>query len=177
MIKHDTASTFVFCPFTDGWRLGLIKHPRLRLHMIPGGYVEDDENHEQAAIREVTEETGLVEVRLVAVPAPGLPEGYPHPPVAREWWKTEIMVPADNHVAEPHVHIDHQYLAVIDSPSPVHEPQHAFGWFAVEELSRLAMPEDTRLLAEHLFPCIAELAAGTLDEAAVLRSFATAETQ
>jgi 8-oxo-dGTP pyrophosphatase MutT (NUDIX family) len=174
VIKHDTASTFVFCQFNDGWWLGLIEHPRLRLHMIAGGHVEDDENHEQAALREVTEETGLVDVRLVASPAPGLPEGYPHPPVAREWWKTEVMVQADNHLAEPHVHVDHQYLAVAGSPNPAQQPKHTFGWFTRIELDQLAMPEDTRMLAEHLFDRIGELADGGLSDAAVLRSFATA---
>jgi 8-oxo-dGTP pyrophosphatase MutT (NUDIX family) len=177
VIKHDTASTFVFCQFADGWRLGLIEHPRLRLHMVAGGHVENDENHEQAAIREVIEETGLVEVRLMPAPAPGLPNGYPHLPVAREWWKTEVMVPADNHLAEPHVHVDHQYLAVVDSPTPAHTPKHTFGWFTAEELSGLVMPEDTRLLAKHLFDRIADLATGALDDAAVLRSFATASSQ
>jgi 8-oxo-dGTP pyrophosphatase MutT (NUDIX family) len=175
VIKHDTASTFVFCQFADGWRLGLIEHPRLCLHMVAGGHVEDDENHEQAALREVIEETGLVGVRLVAAPAPALPMGYPHPLVAREWWKTEVLVPADNHLGEPHVHVDQQYLAVADSPTPAREPQHTFGWFTRTDLDQLAMPEDTRMLAEYLFDGIAELAAGALDDAAVLRLFATAE--
>lgn len=174
MIKHDTASTFVFCQFAQGWRLGLIEHPRLGLRMVPGGHVEAEENHEQAAIREVTEETGLATVRLVAAPAPGLPDGYPHPRVAREWWKTEVMVSADNHVAEPHVHVDHQYLAVAGSPTPASTPKHPFGWVARDELPQLAMPRDTRMLAEYLFDRIGDLAAGALDDAAVLRSFAAA---
>src|SRR5205807_407349 len=129
-----------------------------------------------AALREVTEETGLVDMRLVAAPAPGLPAGYPHPPVAREWWRAEVMVQADNHVAEPHVHVDHQYLALVDSPTPVHEPAHPFGWFTVHELTGLAMPEDTRLLAGHLIDKITDLAAGTLDDAAVLRLFGASAT-
>jgi 8-oxo-dGTP pyrophosphatase MutT (NUDIX family) len=174
VIKHDTASTFVFCQFTDEWRLGLIEHPRLGLHMVAGGHVEDDENNEQAARREVIEETGLTDLRLVAPPAPGLPRGYPHPLVAREWWTTEVMVPADNHVAEPHVHVDHQYLAVARSSNPTQKPQHPFAWFTRDELDQLAMPEDTRMLAEYLFDRIGDLTAGTLDDAAVLRSFAAA---
>ena len=174
MIKHDTASTFVFCRFADGWRLGLIEHLRLGIHMIAGGHVEDEENHEQAAIRHTTEEMGLTGMQLVAAPAPGLPAGYPHPRVAREWWKTEVTVPADDHLAEPHVHLDHQYLALADTPAPARTPRHPFGWFTCTELHPLAMAPDTRMLAECLFDRIDGLAAGALDDAAVLRSFATA---
>lgn len=166
MIKHDTASTFVFCQFADGWRLGLIEHLHLGLHMIAGGHVEDEENHEQAAIRQVSGEMGLAGVQLVAAPTPGLPAGYPHQRVARAWWTTEIEVPADDHLAEPHVHVDHQYLALAESPTPARTPKHPVGWFTCTELPPLAMAQDTRMLAEHLFDRIGELAAGALDDAA-----------
>lgn len=56
----------------------------------------------EAAVREATEESGL-EVRLLAGPSPALPLGYPHQRVAAPWWITEIMVPADNHLDEPHI--------------------------------------------------------------------------
>jgi hypothetical protein len=69
------------------------------------------------------------------------------------------MVAADNHLAEPHVHVDHQYIAVAESPVPVSEPVHPFGWFGADELADLRMFEDTRLLAGALFPRIAALAA------------------
>jgi ADP-ribose pyrophosphatase YjhB (NUDIX family) len=174
VIKHDTASTFVFCRFTDGWRLGLVEDLRLGLHMIAGGHVEDVENHEQAAIRQITEKMGLAGVRLMSPPTPGLPAGYPHRRVAREWWKTEVMVPADDHLAEPHIHLDHQYLALADTPAPARTPRHPFDWFTCAELHPLAMPQDTRMLAEYLFDRIGDLAAGELDDPAVLRSFAIA---
>ena len=58
-IKHATAGAFVFAQLGGEWKLGLIEHPRLRRLMIPGGHVEDDEHCAQAALREVTEETGL----------------------------------------------------------------------------------------------------------------------
>jgi 8-oxo-dGTP pyrophosphatase MutT (NUDIX family) len=166
MIKHATSSVFVFCEVEGRWRLGLIEHPRLGRHMVVGGHVEADETQAEAGVREAVEESGL-RVRLLGCPVPALPAGYPHPAVAAPWWITELMVPADNHLAEPHVHVDHQYVAVAESPSPVSEPVHPFAWFAAEELAGLAMFEDTRLLAGALFPRIAELvaadAAGTVD--------------
>jgi len=121
MIKHATASTFVFHQFPDRWRLGLVAQPRLGRHMIVGGHVELDETQAEAALREAVEESGL-RVRLLACPTPALPVGYPHERVAAPWWITEVMVPADNHLAEPHVHVDHQYVAIADSPTPVSQP-------------------------------------------------------
>jgi 8-oxo-dGTP pyrophosphatase MutT (NUDIX family) len=174
MIKHATTSVFVFCEFPQGWRLGLIEHPRLRKRMIVGGHVESDETQAEAAVREAEEESGLA-VRLLAAPSPGLPRGYPHERVAAPWWITEMLVPADNHLAEPHVHVDHQYVAVAESPVAVRAPAHPFGWFGAEELAGLAMFEDTRLLARALFGCIGSITAtAERDGVATLRMLSPA---
>ena len=169
MIKHATASVFVFCEFPQGWRLGLIEHPRLHKRMIVGGHVEGDETQAEAAVREAAEESGM-RVRLLAGPSPGLPRGYPHERVAAPWWITEVMVPTDNHVSTSHIHVDHQYVAIAESPVPLSEPAHPFGWFCAEELEGLAMFEDTLLLARVLFPRISLVAAAAeCDGAAMLR--------
>jgi 8-oxo-dGTP pyrophosphatase MutT (NUDIX family) len=167
MIKHATAGVFVFCEFALGWRLGLIEHPRLRKRMIVGGHVEGDETQAEAAVREAVEESGL-RVRLLAAPSPALPRGYPHGRVAAPWWITEVMVPADNHVREPHVHVDHQYVAIAKSSVAVSEPAHPFGWFYAEELAGLAMFEDTMLLARALFPRIGAVAAAAERDGAAM---------
>ena len=156
MIKHATSSVFVFCEIDGGWRLGLIEHPRLGRRMIVGGHVEADETQAEAALRETVEESGL-RVRLVASPSPALPAGYPHAAGAAPWWITELTVPADNHLAEPHVHVDHQYVAVADSPAPVSVPVHQFDWFTEAELDGLALFADTRMLAAALFPNIGSI--------------------
>lgn len=153
MLKHATASTFVFHRFVDQWRLGLITHPRLRKHMIVGGHVERNETPAEAAVREAREESGL-SVRLLGCPTPALPADYPHQLVAAPWWITEVLVPADPHVVTPHVHLDHLYLALADTPTPLTEPAHPFGWFAEDDLDGLSMFADTRLLAHMLFPMI-----------------------
>ena len=110
--------------FPTGWRLGLIHHPRLGRRMIMGGHVEQDESQEQAVLREVTEESGLA-VRLVNRLTLPLPAGYPHPQVAQPWWINEMSVPADNHLAVAHVHVDHQYVAIADDPTPQAGAVHA----------------------------------------------------
>lgn len=174
MIKHATASTFVFCECAQGWRLGLIEHPRLRRRMVVGGHVEGDETQAEAAVREATEESGL-RVRLLPCPSLTLPAGSPHTQVPQPWWITEMLVPADNHVAQPHVHVDHQYVAIADSPTPVREPVHPFDWYSVDELDGLSMFPDTVLLAKALFPRIGSVAAAAdRDNAAMLRVLAAA---
>jgi 8-oxo-dGTP pyrophosphatase MutT (NUDIX family) len=157
MIKHGTASTFVFGAVDGEWRLGLIEHPRLGMVMIPGGHIENDETAAQAAWREVREETGLV-VRPVSAPAARMPSGYPHPVMDQPWWITELRVPRDNHLAEDHVHIDHVFVAMADSTEPVAEPEHRFTWLREEEvLQSGAVFEDTKVLAKELFALIGDL--------------------
>ncbi len=174
MIKHATASTFVFCEFPEGWRTGLIEHPRLQRWMVVGGHVEQDETQAEAAVREATEESGL-RVQLLTCPSPVLPAGYPHKLVAQPWWTSEMVVPADNHLDEPHVHVDHQYVAVADSPVPVSDAVHLFAWYRQDELGQLAMFDDTRLLADALFPQIGRVAAAAeKDNATLLRVLSAA---
>lgn len=145
-VKHATASVFVFCRLAREWRIGLIRHPRFGRLMMPGGHVEADESQAEAALREVAEESGLA-VRLVDAPSAPLPPGYARRRVALPWWIVEHPVPADNHLAEPHIHVDHLYVAQARGPEPVTEPAHPFGWYAAAELPGLAMFEDARILA------------------------------
>jgi 8-oxo-dGTP pyrophosphatase MutT (NUDIX family) len=173
-VKHATASVFLFSSEPAGWQLGLIEHPRLGRLMIPGGHVEDDESQAQAALREVAEETGLLDVRLLEVPAPALPAGFPHERVVPPWWITEQHVPADNHLGQPHVHLDHQYVAIADAVAPVMVAAHPFGWYPAERLPELELWEDTKLLAKVLFSCIGDLADGRLSGTSALRPFTAA---
>ncbi|MGH8902234.1 MAG: NUDIX hydrolase [Egibacteraceae bacterium] len=160
-VKHSTASTFLFFPFPGDWRLGLIHHPRLGMLMLAGGHVEPDETAAEAALREVEEETGLV-ARLLHAPAPPLPVGFPRLSVPLPWWIVEHQVPADRHEPQPHVHVDHVYVAMADSDAPCRAatPAHAFGWYTAAEIAELDdVVEDTRLQAKELLACIEDLAA------------------
>jgi 8-oxo-dGTP pyrophosphatase MutT (NUDIX family) len=154
MVKHSTASVFVFCRLAPGWRVGLIQHPRLAKMMPPGGHVEADEAADEAALREVAEEAGR-RVALVPPPAAPVPAGYQGKRVAQPWWIAEYRVQPDNQLASPHVHVDHLYVAVAGSPGQASEPCHPFGWYAAADLPGLAMFEDARLLATSLLAGLA----------------------
>ncbi len=107
---------------------------------------------------------------MLAAPSPGVPQGFPRTLMSMPWWVTEQKVSADNHLREPHVHVDHQYVAIADSIDAVQSPAHPFRWVSVDEMDGLRMFEDTRLLARGLFPIIADLAAGSLDVTGVFSS-------
>ncbi|WP_432137144.1 NUDIX hydrolase [Streptomyces sp. bgisy154] len=158
-VKESTASSFVFRLMDDGWRLGLIWHPRLECWMLSGGHVENWENAAEAALRENSEETGW-KTRLVAGPSSELPAGAPHPLVAAPWWVQELTVSPDNHTRQPHIHIDHLFLAVAEGAGPVSEPVHEVRWFTEAEIAEQPdIAEDLRVQAKDLFGRVAEAAA------------------
>ncbi|MEU2516962.1 NUDIX hydrolase [Streptomyces syringium] len=158
-VKEPTASAFVFRQVEDGWRIGLIWHPRLECWMLPGGHVENFENAAEAAVREIEEETGW-KARLVMGPASALPAGAPHPLVPAPWWVQELEVHPDNHTRQPHVHIDHLFLAVAEGEEPAGEPVHQVRWFTAADIAEHAdIAEDLRVQAKDLFVRVAEAAA------------------
>lgn len=158
VIKHATASVFPFAVVGGRWCLGMIEHPRLGWWMVPGGHEEEWETSAQCALRELTEESGR-KGRLLPAPVMELPVGYPHPAVTAPWWTVEVQASRDNHHPEPHVHVDHLYVAVVDAPdAPVAEAVHPFRWVSEAELAELHAPDDTKILGKELFGRIADLA-------------------
>ncbi|WP_085066461.1 NUDIX hydrolase [Catenuloplanes japonicus] len=159
LIKHATASVFLFGQLDDGWRIGLIRHPRFHRWMLPGGHVEPDENPAEAALREVREESG-VEASLL-LPFTGVVPDYPAEAlVPVPLWIVEQQAPSESRLPSPHIHVDHLYLALASSASPTTDPELPFRWYAPQELPTLDMFPDTRNGAELLFPLIDTLATG-----------------
>ena len=56
-MRHFCASTFVINP--DNKKVLLVKHKKYNKWLQPGGHIEENETPEEAAIREVYEETGI----------------------------------------------------------------------------------------------------------------------
>jgi 8-oxo-dGTP pyrophosphatase MutT (NUDIX family) len=160
VIKEATASAFVFHqdPGSGRWLLALVDHPRLGEWMPPGGHVEPDESAAEAAVREVLEETGLV-VRLVPGPAVPVPDGFPHAAVEPAWWIVQMRANPDGHTAQPHVHLDHVFVAVASEVVPVGQPAHRVAWFSAEDVAVAeGIAEDSRLQAKELFTQVDKLA-------------------
>jgi ADP-ribose pyrophosphatase YjhB (NUDIX family) len=119
-------------------RVLLHRHKKLGLWLPPGGHIEPNELPDEAAVREVEEETGVV-AELVGERA--LPIAYP----------AQLVVPAGIQVEdiEPgHQHIDLVYLARPVPGRHVVDPECAerdlAGWYHLEELEKFGVNEEVR---------------------------------
>ena len=115
-------------------RVLILMHPKLRMLLPPGGHIESDELPDQAALREVREETGL-EVRLVGEKA--LCVDQPAQLVRPEGIQLEDIAPG-------HQHIDLIYFAVPlrgSEPRPEEGVKH-LKWYSPEELLTAGASEE-----------------------------------
>jgi 8-oxo-dGTP pyrophosphatase MutT (NUDIX family) len=120
-------------------RVLLLLHPKLGRWLPPGGHVEPNELPDDAAVREVEEETG-VRIRLVG--RRGVPVEDP----------LQLVVPAGVQVERirPGVeHIDFVYFAVpLSGGHAVSDECSAAvraDWYALEDLGRLGVDDEIRL--------------------------------
>ncbi|MFG1880752.1 NUDIX hydrolase [Micromonospora sp. NPDC049102] len=139
--RHFTASAVVIDPATR--RVLLIDHKASGLRQFPGGHVDPDETGDEAAIREIHEETGVV----ATVWTPG---GYDVPGARRvhpvPFMVAEFVAPPKPHKGEPaHHHIDLLYIATADSTAPITtQPAEVDGavWLPLDTLTTAAARAD-----------------------------------
>ncbi len=132
----DVTRDFTVAVFVvhDG-RVLLHRHSKLGRWLPPGGHIEPNELPDDAAIREVAEESGLA-VRLTG--STGLQTNYPGQPV-------QLMVPAGiqlEQIAPGHEHIDLVYFAIPVDSSP--RPTSDFHWFSMADLAMHPVSEEIR---------------------------------
>lgn len=137
--RDFTVAVFVTC----GRRVLLLRHRRYGKWLPPGGHLRPGELPDDAALREVREETGL-EVTLTGERA--LPVAEPRQLVRPEGVQVEVIEPG-------HEHVDFIYFARVepadgDGEPPALRPNReaaAIGWFSEEQLETMGLTEEIRL--------------------------------
>jgi len=133
-----TASAFLI---RDG-KILFMDHEKLGQWIQPGGHIEGEETPDQAAKREILEETGY-RIKFVDGEQP-------------EEFSEEEDLPKPFHVnihriRENHLHCDFMYLAEVSGESEAtHSHEHSgLRWFTMEELEdgEFDMPDNVRRTA------------------------------
>jgi 8-oxo-dGTP pyrophosphatase MutT (NUDIX family) len=148
--RDFTVAVFV----VDQSRVLLLFHRRLRKWLPPGGHIEPNELPDDAAVREVREETGVA-VRLWG-PAGAGALGEPRPLTRPAGIQLEPIAPG-------HEHIDLVYFAVPVDPGsqPVaNDEVEGVRWSSMSEVERLGAPPDVVRWARL---ALATVAAGSRD--------------
>jgi ADP-ribose pyrophosphatase YjhB (NUDIX family) len=123
-------SVSVFARDSNG-RVLLIKHKRLGTWLPPGGEVEDGESPQQAASRELLEETGLV-ARFVEVD--GAIEGAP----------TGLIAYEEHDAGSKGLHMNFCFLADVDGDVVPNEEFDEHAW--VDDVSAVSCPKNVAQL-------------------------------
>jgi 8-oxo-dGTP pyrophosphatase MutT (NUDIX family) len=130
--RHFTVAVFVV---REG-KVLLHWHRKLGMWLPPGGHIEEDELPDEAAVREVLEETGLT-VRLV---------GERREDVADP---VQLHRPAGvqlENIAPGHQHIDLIYFAKPDGPTSIHQEysDDKVGWYGPEDWGGMRVNAEVR---------------------------------
>lgn len=142
---HLATAVYVFDPAFS--KLLFIRHrkpPLAGFWLPPGGHVDPGERPDEAALREVFEETGL-RVRLLPTgPAPERLSPRVYRPAQPLWVQEEDL--------GDHRHLDFVFVAVADGEGPlVCEPEQPARWFAPAETQAPEVLEDCRGHAREVF--------------------------
>lgn len=145
LTREFTVAVFV----VRGEEVLLLFHRKLQKWLPPGGHIDLPELPDEAALREVFEETG-VRVRLIGDPA--LPVDTPRQLVRPAGIQLEDIGPG-------HQHIDLIYYAV---PDPIEqEPTgnlaecEECGWFTRAGIAAIRVPDDVRRWADRAIAAVA----------------------
>ena len=138
MARHFCASAFVINPKDK--KILLVKHKKFDRWLQPGGHIEDDETPEEAATREVFEETGI-KTKLIG-------EHFPR--------EDDMIRPLGiqcNRKDNGDRHFDIIYAAVPTNPDEnvtISTESTDAGWFTRNELENLSVFPDVKITMDYI---------------------------
>ena len=138
MNRHFCASVFVVDPKTK--KMLLVFHKKFHKWVQPGGHIEDNETPEEAALREVYEETGL-KVKLLG-------RRFPR--------EDDFIRPLGiqcNRNLKGDMHIDIIYAAIPYNDDEVilnKDESLGIGWFTREQLEELDIFPDIKITMDYI---------------------------
>lgn len=139
MIKREFVAT-VYIVHDE--KVLLVFHKKLKKWLPPGGHIQENEIPEEAALREVKEETGI-DVELISDKLPKL-SNIVEPLMRPELVQLEY-IQQDN---DAHQHIDLFYLAVPRTHDiALSDEAEDIRWFSLEEMEG-TVPENIRHAAK-----------------------------
>ena len=138
MKRHFCASAFVINPIDK--KILLVKHHLWDKWVQPGGHIEDDETPEEAAVREVYEETGI-KITLLG-------ERFPR--------EDDMIRPLGiqcNRKDNGEKHFDIIYAAVPNNEITdlvISNESYDIGWFSRKELENLSVFPDVKITMDYV---------------------------
>lgn len=138
MARHFCASAFVINP--NDKKILLVKHHLFDKWVQPGGHIEDDETPEEAATREIYEETGI-RTKLIG-------ERFP-----REDDMIRPLGIQSNLKENGDRYFTIIYAAVPNNPDEdltISEESTGIGWFTRNELENLPVFPDVKITMDYI---------------------------
>ena len=138
IMKHFCASAFIINPKNK--KILLVKHSDYDKWLQPGGHIEEDETPEEAAVREVYEETGI-KITLLG-------EKFPR--------EDDLIRPLGiqcNRKKDGTRFIDIIYAAIPNNPDEkikLSDESTEIGWFTRNELDRMPVFQDIKITMDHI---------------------------
>ncbi len=150
MIKNHFTATGVV--FNSDNKVLMIKHKKLGIWLPPGGHVDENELPDEAVLREIREETGVI-AKIAEAGQLNLTEMH-----CKELARPFAILLEDIEHDGKHNHIDLVYIcrAEADTLAPQEAEVDGIGWFTPEEAAALDTVENVRKViaaAVNLLPC------------------------
>jgi 8-oxo-dGTP pyrophosphatase MutT (NUDIX family) len=137
-IGHITAGAFIFA--ADMKSVLLIHHKQLQKLLQPGGHVErEDKSLLDACVREVSEETGIQDVRFLSFATTGIPIDIDIHTIPYNAKKGELE----------HRHYDFCFACISDDNTAVTIQEaevSGYVWLSIDELSKYPHPRFQKIL-------------------------------